>query len=41
MIMTDSRCIIPIAKSPKEYQAYRISPDSSNKLAIAFDYYEG
>lgn len=37
MLMTDSRCMIPIAKSPKEYQAYRISPDSSNKLAIAFD----
>jgi mannose-6-phosphate isomerase-like protein (cupin superfamily) len=30
-------CIIPVAKSPKDYQAYRISPDSSNKLAIAFD----
>ncbi|HEY9610170.1 MAG TPA: hypothetical protein V6C93_12450 [Allocoleopsis sp.] len=35
--MTDSRCMIPIAKSPQEYQDYRISPDSSNKLAIAFD----
>lgn len=31
------RCMIPVAKSPKEYQAYRISSDSSNKLAIAFD----
>lgn len=37
MMTTDSRCMIPVAKSPKEYQAYRISPDSSNKLAIAFD----
>jgi mannose-6-phosphate isomerase-like protein (cupin superfamily) len=27
--------MIPIAKSPPKYQAYRISPDSSNKLAIA------
>ena len=36
MMMTE-RCMIPIAKSPKEYQAYRISSDSSNKLAIAFD----
>jgi mannose-6-phosphate isomerase-like protein (cupin superfamily) len=36
MLMTDS-CKIPFAKSPTEYQAYRISPDSSNKLAIAFD----
>jgi len=34
-MMTNSHCII--AKSPKEYQAYRINPDSSNKLAIAFD----
>lgn len=37
MIMTDSRCMIPIAKSPQQYQAYRISPDASNKLAIVFD----
>ena len=37
MIITESRCMIPIVKSPEEYQAYRISPDSSNKLAIAFD----
>jgi hypothetical protein len=29
--------MIPIAKSSEEYQAYRISPDSSNKLAITFD----
>lgn len=36
MITTD-RCMIPIAKSPKEYKAYRISANSSNKLAIAFD----
>jgi len=37
MIITNSRCMIPVAKSPQEYQAYRISPDSSNKLAITFD----
>ena len=37
MIMTDSRCMIPIAKSPEDYQVYRISPEASNKLAIAFD----
>jgi mannose-6-phosphate isomerase-like protein (cupin superfamily) len=36
-MMTTTNDIIPVAKSPKEYQAYRISPDSSNKLAIAFD----
>ncbi len=34
MTITDSRCMIPIANSPQEYQVYRISPDSSNKLAI-------
>lgn len=37
MLLTDSRCMIPIAKCPQEYQVYRISPDASNKLAIAFD----
>ena len=37
MTTTNSRCVIPIAKSPHEYQVYRISPDESNKLAIAFD----
>ncbi len=37
MTITDCRCMIAIAKSPQEYQVYRISPDSSNKLAIAFD----
>lgn len=37
MIITNSRCMIPVAKSPQEYQTYRISPNSSNKLAITFD----
>ena len=37
MIITNSRCMILVAKSPEEYQAYRISPDSSNKLARSFD----
>jgi mannose-6-phosphate isomerase-like protein (cupin superfamily) len=33
--MTDSpRCVIPDVKSPKDYQAFRISP---NRLAIVFD----
>lgn len=36
-MLMSNRCMIPFAKSPEEYQAYRISPDSSNKLAIAFD----
>lgn len=35
--MYATRCIIPIIKSPKDYQAYRISPSDSNQLAIVFD----
>ena len=35
--MTECRCIIPIANSSREYQAYRISSDSSNNLALAFN----
>ncbi|NJL11195.1 MAG: cupin domain-containing protein [Calothrix sp. SM1_7_51] len=30
-------CVIPIVKSPGDYQAYRISPNDSNRLAIIFD----
>ena len=33
----ESRCMIPVMKSPKDYQAYRISPQDSNRLAIIFD----
>ncbi|MBE9125557.1 MULTISPECIES: cupin domain-containing protein [unclassified Coleofasciculus] len=33
----DSRCMIPVIKSPKDYQAYRISPQDTNRLAIVFD----
>jgi mannose-6-phosphate isomerase-like protein (cupin superfamily) len=35
--MTDERCVIPIVKTPQDYQAYRISPHDSNRLAIVFD----
>ena len=35
--MDASRCMIPIVKSPKDYQAYRISPIDTNKLALVFD----
>lgn len=31
------RCIIPIVKSPRDYQAYRISPHDTNRLALVFD----
>jgi mannose-6-phosphate isomerase-like protein (cupin superfamily) len=33
----DSACVIPVYKSPKDYQAFRISPQDSNRLAIVFD----
>ncbi len=32
-----TQCMIPVVKSFKEYQAYRISPDATNRLAIVFD----
>ncbi len=34
---TDSSCVIPIFKSPGDYQAYRINPNDTNRLAIVFD----
>lgn len=30
-------CMIPVVKTPKDYQAYRISPNDTNRLAIVFD----
>ncbi|MEH2315852.1 cupin domain-containing protein [Nostoc sp.] len=30
-------CVIPVIKSLKDYQVYRISPNDSNRLAIIFD----
>ena len=35
--MHATKCVIPIIKSPKDYQTYRISPNDSNRLAIIFD----
>ncbi|MDJ1168598.1 cupin domain-containing protein [Roseofilum sp. BLCC_M154] len=35
--MNKHHCMIPVVKSPTEYQAYRISPKDSNRLAIVFD----
>jgi mannose-6-phosphate isomerase-like protein (cupin superfamily) len=29
--------MIPVIKTPKDYRAYRISPDDTNRLAIIFD----
>lgn len=37
MLMDHFRCMIPVAKSPKDYQAFRISPGDTNKLALVFD----
>ena len=35
--MQNEHCMIPVIKSPQEYQVYRISPESTNRLAIVFD----
>lgn len=29
--------MVPVVKTPKDYQVYRISSDATNRLAIAFD----
>lgn len=31
------RCVIPVIKSPRDYQVFRISPQDTNRLAIVFD----
>jgi mannose-6-phosphate isomerase-like protein (cupin superfamily) len=36
-VTNTQKCVIPMFKSPNDYQAYRISPESTNRLAIAFD----
>jgi mannose-6-phosphate isomerase-like protein (cupin superfamily) len=33
----DTTCVIPVFKTPRDYQAYRISPNDTNRLAIVFD----
>lgn len=33
----NERCMIPVIKNLKDYQAYRISPEDNNRLAIIFD----
>ena len=33
----NERCMIPVVKTLADYQAYRISPDDTNRLAIVFD----
>jgi mannose-6-phosphate isomerase-like protein (cupin superfamily) len=33
----DKMCVIPVIRSPQEYQTYRISPDATNRLAVVLD----
>lgn len=35
--MDKGNCVIPVIKTPTDYQAYRISPQDTNRLAIVFD----
>lgn len=35
--MDSVSCVIPVVKSPTDYQAFRISPQDTNRLAIVFD----
>jgi mannose-6-phosphate isomerase-like protein (cupin superfamily) len=35
--MTSPSCVLSVIKSPTDYQAFRISPDDTNRLAIVFD----
>lgn len=35
--LTTDHCMIPVIKSPKDYQVFRISPQDTNRLAIVFD----
>ncbi|HEY9692192.1 MAG TPA: cupin domain-containing protein [Oculatellaceae cyanobacterium] len=37
MNMENFRCMLADIKSPKDYQAFRISPNDTNRLAIIFD----
>lgn len=33
----NEHCMIPVIKTPQDYQTYRISPEDNNRLAIIFD----
>lgn len=33
----DTACILPVLRSPQDYQAYRISPNDTNRLVVLFD----
>ncbi|WP_017711191.1 cupin domain-containing protein [Prochlorothrix hollandica] len=32
-----ANCMIPVLKSPQDYQGFRISPEDKNRIAIVFD----
>jgi mannose-6-phosphate isomerase-like protein (cupin superfamily) len=33
----DATCMLPLVRTPKDYQAFRISPTDTNRLVILFD----
>lgn len=33
----NQRCMIPVIKTAKDYQTYRIKPEDTNRVAIVFD----
>lgn len=35
--LTTDHCMIPVIKSPKDYQVFRITQQDTNRLAIVFD----
>jgi mannose-6-phosphate isomerase-like protein (cupin superfamily) len=35
--LNGDRCMIPVLKSPRDYQVFRISREDTNRLAIVFD----
>jgi mannose-6-phosphate isomerase-like protein (cupin superfamily) len=35
--MSTKTCVLSVAKSPQDYQVFRISPHDTNRLAIIFD----
>jgi mannose-6-phosphate isomerase-like protein (cupin superfamily) len=37
IFMSDTACVIPVYKAPKDYQAFRIGQHDTNRLAIVFD----
>lgn len=37
LTLKSDHCMIPVIKSPKDYQVFRITPHDTNRLAIVFD----